>query len=85
VIQGEAGSMTKLAVNYIRAYLIEHDAFDRFQITNVVHDEINMEAKEEYAEECAHVMETAMVKAADVWCKTIKMKAEAVIGDYWAH
>ena len=84
-IQGCAGSMTKLAVVYIRAYLIKNNAFDRFQITNLVHDEINCEAKEEYAEECAKVMEIAMKKAADVWCKTIKMNAEAVIGNYWTH
>ena len=37
-IQGCAGSMTKLATIYIRAYLIEHNAFDKFQITNLVHD-----------------------------------------------
>lgn len=84
-IQGTAGSMTKLAVVYIRMYLLEHNAYDRFQITNVVHDEINCEAKSEYAEECAKVMEYAMKKASKIWCKVVPMNAVAKIGSHWAH
>ena len=37
-IQGCAGSMTKLACVFIRSYLVKNNAFDRFQITNIVHD-----------------------------------------------
>ena len=85
MIQGTAGSMTKLAVVFIYEYIVKHNAFDKFFISNIVHDEINMESREEHAEECAKLMEHAMQKAADVWCKTVRMKAEAVIGDYWAH
>ena len=44
-----------------------------------------MEAKEEHAKECAIVVERAMQAAADYWCTVIKMNADAVIGDYWAH
>jgi DNA polymerase I-like protein with 3'-5' exonuclease and polymerase domains len=85
MIQGTAGSMTKLAVVFIHDYLTKHNAWDRFYITNVVHDEINCEAKEEHADECKKVMEAAMKKAASIWCKTVEMNAEAVVGSYWAH
>jgi len=84
-IQGCAGSMTKLAVIYIREYLVKHNAFDRFQITNIVHDEINCEAREDCVDECKEVMEECMKRAADLWCTTVQMNAEGVIGDYWAH
>jgi len=37
-VQGSVGSMTKLAVIYIRAYIKKHNAWDKFQVTNVIHD-----------------------------------------------
>ena len=47
--------------------------------------EILCEAKIEYAEECKRVVETAMKSAANLWCQTVEMNADGVIGDYWSH
>lgn len=84
-IQGCAGSMTKLATIYIRAYISKHKAWDKFQLTNLIHDEIVVEAREEFAETAKKVVERSMKAAADIWCKTIPMGASGSIGDYWAH
>jgi DNA polymerase-1 len=84
-IQGEAGGITKLAPIYYREWIMENNLEDYILITNLVHDEINIEAKEEYAELAAKNLEICMQKAADVWCKTIKLSADAAIVDYWSH
>jgi len=84
-IQGESGSITKLATIYFRNYLLKHNKFDEYQITNVIHDEINCESLEESSLECAQVLEDCMKRAGELWCKTIELKATAAIGDYWSH
>jgi len=84
-IQGEAGGITKYAVilmrNWILDACLEHDVF----ITNIVHDEINLEVKEEYAELAARALEDAMETAGEKWCKIVPLKADAVVTDYWTH
>ena len=64
---------------------MDNNLEEHILITNLVHDEINIEAKEEYAELAATNLEKCMQKAADVWCKTIKLSADAAIVDYWSH
>jgi len=84
-IQGEAGSITKLAGIYFRRELINNKLEDVANITNIVHDEINVEVREDYSAQIAKLLEQSMEKAGDLWCKTIKLKAEAAISDYWTH
>ena len=84
-IQGEAGGITKLAPILFRDWIIENNLQDKVLITNLVHDEINIEVKEEYAEEAAKNLERTMKQAADLWCKTIKLSADAVVTTYWNH
>jgi len=84
-IQGEAGSITKLAGIYFRRELISNKLEDVANITNIVHDEINVEVREDYSAQIAKLLEQSMEKAGDLWCKTIKLKAEAAISDYWTH
>jgi DNA polymerase I len=84
-IQGEAGGITKLAPIYYRNWIKENNLENVIKITNLVHDEINIEAKCEYAELAAKNLERCMQKAADVWCKTIQLSADAAIVDYWSH
>lgn len=84
-IQGTAGLITKTACIIIRDRLLAENLFDKMQITNIVHDEINMEALEEHSEYAAEVLSSSMEEAGDIWCKTIKLKADAVIGNYWNH
>ena len=47
--------------------------------------EINLEVKEEFTEIAAKNLERCMKQSADLWCKTVKLTADAVIGTYWNH
>jgi len=81
-IQGEAGSITKLAaILFRRKYKWNTDV----NITNLIHDEINIEATHAEAQVAAEELQESMETAAKYWCKRIEMKADAVIGTYWAH
>lgn len=84
-VQGTAGDITKTAVAKYRQWLIKNDLFDKVFITNIVHDEINVEAPKELAAQAAEGLEQCMYDAGKIWCKTVELKAVAAIGDYWAH
>jgi len=84
-VQGTAGDITKTAVAKYRLWLIKEDLHDTVFMTNIVHDEINVEAPEALAERAAKGLEKCMYDAGAIWCKTVELKAVAAIGDYWAH
>jgi len=84
-IQGEAGGITKLAPILFRKWILDNDLQEVVFITNLVHDEINVETTESYAQLAADNLERCMKESADKWCKTIPLKADAVITDYWQH
>jgi DNA polymerase I-like protein with 3'-5' exonuclease and polymerase domains len=84
-IQGEAGGITKYAVILMRKWILEQKLQNEVFITNIVHDEINLEVKEEYAEQAARALEDAMETAGWKWCKIVPLKADAVVTDYWTH
>lgn len=84
-IQGEAGGITKLATIYMRKWILKNKMENLIFITNLVHDEINLEVREDVAEIAAKQLEIAMTKAGAKWCKIVPLKAEASIVDYWSH
>ena len=85
-IQGEAGGITKLAPILFRRWIISEGLQEEILLTNLVHDEINVEVKDEkYAELAARNLERCMSEAADLWCKTIKLSADAVVTGWWNH
>ena len=84
-IQGEAGGITKYAPILYRRWILENNLQDYIYMTNIVHDEINVEAHEQYAELAAINLERCMKESATKWCKIIPLGAEAVITDYWNH
>ena len=84
-IQGEAGGVTKLAPILYRKWIIDNQLENEIFITNIVHDEINVEVKEEYAELAATHLERCMQEAGKRWCTTVLLGADAVITDYWNH
>ena len=85
MIQGESGSITKYASILFRRWLIENNLTNYVFITNLVHDEINVECKIEYIELVKTNLELAMKTSADMWCKIIPLQATAVESDYWGH
>ena len=84
-IQGRAGSITKFAGILFRKWIIDNNLIDVVAITNLVHDEINVEAREDYSKMTAIALEECMEEAGKKWCDTVPLKADAVITDYWNH
>jgi DNA polymerase I len=84
-IQGEAGGITKLAPILFRRWILENELQDVVFITNLVHDEINVEVREDYAQLAAKNLEICMKKAADKWCTIVPLNADAVITNHWTH
>lgn len=84
-VQGLSGSMTKYASILFRRWILENNLENEVFITNIVHDEINLECTLDYTTSAANALEHAMKTAADMWCKLVKMNASAVITDHWGH
>lgn len=84
-IQGTSGSITKYACVLYRKWILDNHLEDKVFITNIIHDEINVECDEEVAQLAATNLELAMKKAGSVWCTIVPLSAKAVISDYWTH
>lgn len=84
-IQGTAGSITKQAGVLFRNWILENNLSGKVDITNIIHDEINVESIKEYSEIAAKALEQCMETAGKPWCKTVPLKAEAKITSYWTH
>lgn len=82
-IQGTSGLITKMAAILIRREQLKLNY--PFQLINLVHDEINGEAPEAYANTAAKIIEENMVNAGLYWCKVVPLKAKAIISQYWDH
>lgn len=84
-IQGSSADITKLAGIYFFKYLLENNLLFKVLLPNVVHDEWIVEAPVELSTEISTVLQACMEKAGDVFCKTIKLKAEPCITFNWKH
>lgn len=79
LIQGSGADILKIAIAKIADYLNE-DAY----LIACVHDELVLEVKEELAEKYKHILEDAMIKAAEIVLKTVPAEADASAGFSWA-
>jgi DNA polymerase-1 len=84
-IQGTSADITKLAGVYFFRYLLENNLVFKVKLPNVVHDEWIVEAPKDIAENISKVLQECMEKAGDVFCKTIKLKADPCITVNWKH
>jgi DNA polymerase-1 len=84
-IQGSSADITKLAGVYFYRYIIENNLMFIVKLPNVVHDEWIVECPEEMAESISKVLQECMERAGDVFCKTVKLKAEPCITQFWKH
>jgi DNA polymerase-1 len=82
-IQGSGGSMTKLAAVYFYQEMDKRNWLDDVYLVNLVHDELDIESKNEYKDEVAKIASDYMIKAGEKFCKIIPMKAEPIISDCW--
>lgn len=78
-IQGSSADIIK------RAMALLYDAMKPFdaKIINCVHDEIVVEVAEAQAQECAHVIEREMVRAAYEFIRSVPVTVDATIADAW--
>ncbi len=84
-IQGSSAEITKIAGIYLFKYLQVQDLLFTVKFTNMVHDELMVECSKDLATTIAPQIKFAMEQAAVKFCKTIKLKADPVITDYWMH
>lgn len=84
-IQAAGALCFKYASIFLFKYLQEHDLLFKVKYCIPVHDEINLEAPAEIAEEIGKVLVQCMEKAGAVFCKRAKLSADLTIGDYWIH
>ena len=84
-IQGSSADITKLAGVYFFRYLVKNNLVFKVYMSNVVHDEWIVECPEDMSETIKSKLKSCMEDAGDVFCKTIKLKADPVITKYWEH
>lgn len=84
-IQALAGLQTKSAGVLFRKHQIKNNLQDKIYITNLIHDEVLIETKTEYAEEGKQIIEDCMKRSAQHFCKKVKMEATAEIVSWWHH
>ena len=84
-VQGSAADTTKLAGIYFFRYLVANNLVFTVKLPNVVHDEWIVECPEEMAVGLSKVLQECMERAGDVFCKTVKLKAEPMITKTWKH
>lgn len=85
MIQGRAGSMTKLAGIYLRKEIISRSWQDSVEIVNLIHDQILVHAKAGIADEVALVTQDCMTRAGSALVSKVKMLSEVDISSRWAH
>lgn len=83
IIQGAAGSVTKLAAVLFRKYILRNNLQDKVFLVNLIHDEITVEAPISLGEEVGKNLIECMERAGSYWCKTIELKADYVVSDSW--
>jgi DNA polymerase I-like protein with 3'-5' exonuclease and polymerase domains len=78
-IQGANADITKIALVFLYESLKQYNA----KLVNTVHDEIVVEASEEVAEQVQHLLEQEMQRAGAEVVKSVPMKVDGQIADYW--
>jgi len=84
-IQGSSADISKLAGIIFFNQLKNRKLLFLVKIVNMVHDEYNIEAPDDIAEEMASLLVKCMAAAGDQFCKIIKLGAVADIGTHWIH
>lgn len=82
-IQGQAASMTKMALVLFRTY-IKRENLDAV-LVSCIHDEIVVEADEKDAYRAGQLLKKAMLYSGKILCKDVEMLSDQKIGDTWEH
>lgn len=84
-IQGAGALCFKLASIKLFNWLKENNLLFKVKYCIPVHDEINLEAPEEIAEEVAKILVQCMESGGKPFCTRAPLTADISIGDHWIH
>lgn|GEM_PF-3305291 len=84
-IQGTAALMKKIAICYIRRWYNAKGLWGKVFPINEVHDEYLGESGDDYAEQFRGIIQSAMEKAGQYMCGSVKITADCHIDKYWKH
>lgn len=75
--------MTKRALHLIRKYIKDNGLQHKVYIVMTVHDQIDCEAQEDFAEEWSKIQQTIMQDAGAEIIKSIPVLSDITISDSW--
>lgn len=82
-VQSRGAHQLKLSLCLLFEWILKKDLVWKVRIANAVHDEIVLEAEEDYAELAKKALEQSMLKGGDYYLTNLKIKADANIGNSW--
>ena len=82
-IQASGAQMTKRALHLIRKYIKDNALQDKVYIVMTVHDQIDCEVQEDFAEEWSKIQQTIMQDAGAEIIKSIPVLSDITISDSW--
>lgn len=84
-IQAAGALCFKLASVKLFNWLLKNDLLFTVKYCIPVHDEINLEAPEEIAQEVADILVKCMVSAGEPFCTRAHLGADVEVGPHWIH
>lgn len=75
--------MCKIALVNIKKYIKENNLQDIVKLCLQIHDAIYCYVQQEFAESWGKVQEDIMIKAGEIFIKSIPVKSDTKIMDYW--
>ena len=83
MVQGSSADMIKIAMINMRRWINTENLRDVVQMFVQVHDEINLNSRDDYAELTAQKLTEFMEKAAEIVLNNTLLKAESEITKKW--
>lgn len=84
VTQGTGAIIMKEAMTMLFNWIVERSLFDKVHICCSVHDELCCDFPQELAD-FPKILETIMEAAAEKYCKSLPIPAEAEVSSHWVH
>lgn len=82
-VQARSAHQLKLATCILFEWILENQLINKVLIVNAVHDELVVECKEYYELIVRNKVQEAMLEGGNHYLQTLKIKADAAIGDNW--
>lgn len=84
VTQGTGAIIMKEAMTMLFNWIVERNLFDKVHICCSVHDELCCDFPQELTD-FPKILETIMEAAAEKYCKSLPIPAEAEVSSHWVH